>query len=99
MKPEVNDRHVAEADLIEAKAEAVEEVVADPEVEAEVAAPGESKPGLKTTELAVTVGSIALLLLDVIPAAERSEGKYAAWIAIAYIVARGLAKAGVPYQK
>ena len=99
MKPEVNDKHVAEADLIEAQAEVAEESLPEAEVEAEVAAPGESKPGIKTTELAVTAGSILLLVLDVIPLQEKSEGKYAALIAIAYIIARGLAKAGVPYQK
>ncbi len=58
----------------------------------------ESKPGYRTTEFAVALGSIALIVLDVIPLAERVEGKYAAFIAIGYAVARGLAKAGVPHS-
>ncbi len=59
----------------------------------------ESKPGYRTTEFAVALGSILLIVLDVIPLAERVEGKYAAFIAIGYAVARGLAKSGVPHQE
>src|SRR3954447_10118015 len=58
----------------------------------------ESKPGLASTELYVTILAIAGVLIATYVASDslsRTDGwMYASWIAIAYIVSRGLAKLG-----
>lgn len=59
----------------------------------------ESKAGWKTTEFYVALGSILLIVLDVIPLADKAEGKYAAIISVGYIVARGLAKLGTRHEE
>jgi|SRR3954452_20654781 len=58
----------------------------------------EAKPGFKSTEFYVTIVAIAGVLIASYADSDslsRTDGwKYAAWIAIAYIVSRGLAKLG-----
>lgn len=58
----------------------------------------ETKPGYKTTELYVALAVIVSLVLDIIPAPQSKEGLYSTIIGAAYVIARGLAKLGVPEQ-
>jgi hypothetical protein len=65
----------------------------------------ETKLGFKTSEFLMTVVAIAAVLIatysDGNDSLTQNDGwRYAAWIAIAYIVSRGLAKLGVrePYS-
>jgi hypothetical protein len=65
----------------------------------------ETKAGFKTTEMMVAVAAIvAILIATYVADADlgANEGwKYIAWVAVAYIVSRGLAKAGTrePYSE
>jgi hypothetical protein len=64
----------------------------------------ETKAGFKTTELMLTVIAIAGILIATYVAdanlAANDGWRYASWVAVAYIVSRGLAKAGTrePYS-
>jgi hypothetical protein len=63
----------------------------------------EVKAGLKTTEFLLTLAAIvAILIATYVPDADlgANEGwRYASWVAVAYIMSRGLAKLGTrePY--
>jgi hypothetical protein len=65
----------------------------------------ETKTGLKTTEMMVALATIvAILIATYVADADlgANEGwKYIAWVAVAYIVSRGLAKAATrePYRQ
>jgi hypothetical protein len=65
----------------------------------------ETKAGLKTTEMMVALAAIvAILIATYVADADlgANEGwKYIAWVAVAYIVSRGLAKAATrePYRE
>jgi hypothetical protein len=56
----------------------------------------ESKKGYKTTEFWVSLLASVLVVFDGIPTPETKEGYVVGAIAVAYAVARGIAKAGVP---
>ena len=58
----------------------------------------ETKPGIASTELYLTLAAVAGLLIATYVASDsltRSDGwKYTAWVVIAYVISRGLAKLG-----
>lgn len=58
----------------------------------------ETKSGVLTSEFWVCIAVMLGTLTDVIPLPERFEGYVVGAIALAYALARGLAKLGVPEQ-